>query len=300
MSPTETVSLTSSDPSHVRAWLAQTSPKMLASLDSFELELRLGRLTTSSTAAARSSSLTSSRESGMFSTSDRRLVTSRTLELLKKIIGGTKWKSAAQLLLLLRGIGRELHSVGGFREPAIGNVVRRIMAAVREEALNEDTSSSAAAAISPSTPKPADTAPRRMSLQTMLWATPQPVKGLVQRRSGSFSSEADSFHVDMPSSYYAERPELKQEVMEAIGEIHSELEDLHKNIDEQATKHIHADEVILTYGRSKTVEMVSGVVLLEHCIEVASVLTLLYLPSFTYASVSKDSSQKAKVSSSSL
>lgn len=254
MSPSETVSLTSSDPSHVRAWLAQTSPKMLASLDQFELELRLGRLTTSSTAAARSSSLTSSRELGMFSTSDRRLVTSRTLELLKKIIGQTKWKSAAQLLLLLRGLGRELHSVGGFREPAIGNVVRRIMAAVREEALNEDTRATAA---SPSAaPKPADTAPRRMSLQTMLWATPQPVKGIIHRRSGSFSSEADAFHMEMPASYHAERPELKQEVMEAIGEINSDLEDMHKNIDEQATKHIHSDEVILTYGRSKTVEMV--------------------------------------------
>jgi translation initiation factor eIF-2B subunit beta len=62
--------------------------------------------------------------------------------------------------------------------------------------------------------------------------------------------------MEMPASYHAERPELKQEVMEAIGEINSDLEDMHKNIDEQATKHIHADEVILTYGRSKTVEMV--------------------------------------------
>lgn len=268
MSPSgESANLTSSDPSHVRAWLAQTSPKMLASLDQFELELRLGRLTTSSTAAARSSSitamtLTSSRDAGaaMFSTSDRRLVTSRTLELLKKIIGGTKWKSAAQLLLLLRGLGRELHSVGGFREPAIGNVVRRIMAAVREEALNEDTSSSTATSSSPTKPAAASGAPRRMSLQTMLWATPQPVKGPAHRRSDSFSSEADSFHLDMPSSYYAERPDLKQAVMEAIAEISSDLEDMHKNIDDQATAHVHADEVILTYGRSKTVEMVRALV----------------------------------------
>jgi len=256
MSPSgdTTGNLTSSDPSHVRAWLSQSSPKMLALLDQFELELRLGRLTTSSTAAARSYSSTTittlSHESGMFSTSDRRLVTSRTVELLKKIIGGTKWKSAAQLLLLLRGLGRELHSVGGFREPAIGNVVRRIMAAVREEALNEDAASTTP---SPSVKAAAD---RRMSLQTMLWATPQPVKGPPHRRSDSFSSEADTFHMDMPASYYAERPELKQAVMEAIGEINSDLEDMHKNIDEQATKHIHADEVILTYGRSKTVEMV--------------------------------------------
>jgi translation initiation factor eIF-2B subunit beta len=34
------------------------------------------------------------------------------------------------------------------------------------------------------------------------------------------------------------------------------LEDLHKNINDQATNHIHAGEVILTYGKSRTVQMV--------------------------------------------
>lgn len=40
----------------------------------------------------------------------------------------------------------------------------------------------------------------------------------------------------------------------------SELEDLHKNINEQATQHIHAGEIILTYALSKTVELVRLVV----------------------------------------
>jgi len=36
-------------------------------------------------------------------------------------------------MMLLRGLGKELHGAGGMREPAIGNVVRRIMCCVREE-----------------------------------------------------------------------------------------------------------------------------------------------------------------------
>jgi translation initiation factor eIF-2B subunit beta len=245
----------------VRAWLAANHPKQLALLDHFELELRLGRLTTSSTAAARSSALPTSEYGGMFGASDRRLVTSRTLELLKSLIGATRWKNAAQLLLLLRGLGRELHSVGGFREPAIGNLVRRVMAAVREEAVVKNS--------------PTD----RLSLQSMLWVHPQHIKPTrSQRRSDSFS-DMDSFHTDLPASFYANRPDLKQAVMEAIQEIMTDLEDMHKNIDEQATNHIHAGEIVLTYGRSKTVEMVRCVECTIH-VSCSYSLSLLFHYSF--------------------
>ena len=57
------------------------------------------------------------------------------MELLRTLIGATKWKTASQLLMLLRGLRRELYSAGGFREPAIGNVVRRVMCEVRDEVL---------------------------------------------------------------------------------------------------------------------------------------------------------------------
>ncbi|CAJ1946977.1 unnamed protein product [Cylindrotheca closterium] len=158
-----------SDPLAVRPWLFKNHPKQLALLDKFEVELKLGRLSgVSSEPGAKGESLKSI---------DRRTVAFRTVEILKTMIGSTRWQTPAHLVALLRGLGRELHSAGGFREPAIGNVVRRIIAAVREEA-----------------------------------------------------------------------------VMEAITEFTSDLEDLHKNINDQATDHIHAGEIVLTYGRSKTVE----------------------------------------------
>eukprot|EP00551_Chaetoceros_affinis_P012738 CAMPEP_0203666692 /NCGR_PEP_ID=MMETSP0090-20130426/3692_1 /ASSEMBLY_ACC=CAM_ASM_001088 /TAXON_ID=426623 /ORGANISM="Chaetoceros affinis, Strain CCMP159" /LENGTH=506 /DNA_ID=CAMNT_0050530651 /DNA_START=38 /DNA_END=1554 /DNA_ORIENTATION=+ len=309
-----------STPSAVRPWLASKHPKELALLDKFETELRLGRLSTSSTASAKSSIdvnsndnsnvleyQTASKTYGGVSASDRRLVTFRTIELLRSLIGTTKWKNAAQLMVLLRGLGRELHAAGGFREPAIGNIVRRIMCAVRQEVENADVqdniATSAANSMGISNSKngndasmnmqPIDehlsqsfsarvsisnnvgggivdsSAPSRSpSLVNLLWANPQHLtyndrrKGL-DRRKDSFSSvDSDPLdHIaatheedDFPPSFYVNRQHFRATIMEVIQEFMIDLEDLHKNINDQATSHIHAGEVVLTYGRSKTVE----------------------------------------------
>lgn len=121
--------LTSSDPTAVREWLQQHHRKQLALLDRFLLELRLGRVR---------SSTVERQGLSMIQFSDRLMTTLRTVELLRHVIGSTRWRSPAQLLCLLKGLGREIHAAGGFREPAIGNIIRRVMAAVREEAANEE------------------------------------------------------------------------------------------------------------------------------------------------------------------
>jgi translation initiation factor eIF-2B subunit beta len=56
-----------------------------------------------------------------------------------------------------------------------------------------------------------------------------------------------------PVFFQPPRSDLKQSIMEAIQEITSDLEDLHKTINDQATNHIHSGEIILTYGKSDTV-----------------------------------------------
>lgn len=48
--------------------------------------------------------------------------------------------------------------------------------------------------------------------------------------------------------------ELRQSLLSGIDELLDELKNVHKNIADQALEHIHADEVILTFGHSKTVE----------------------------------------------
>lgn len=225
------------------------------------------------------------------------------MELLRAIIGPTRWKTAAQLLTLLRGLGNELHAAGGYREPAIGNMVRRIMYAVRDEADRvPDINSSSASVAAKDSNNTADTTDmekidelteqvssklsmgltKELSLASMLWAHPQHVTHKHSRnQSGEFNGRirSDSFGSDSgvpnntigdtaaaaassdtvvpiyPPHFYSKRDDLRQSVMEAIQEMMSELEDLHKNINDQAVQHIHAGEIILTYALSKTVEL---------------------------------------------
>lgn len=275
----------------VRSWLASRHPKELARLDRFEMELRLGRLSTSK---GQKSTVEMSRM-------DRRQVTFRTVELLRTLVGNTKWKSPAQLMTLLRGIGRDLHAAGGSKEPAIENIVRRIMCAVRDEVSTAEANDAQAVAksnASSDSMAPIDehsdsisakksskaslaanrkqsqgpSMSRNLSLASMLWAHPQhtttPKIGSGQtstkskKRSDSFSSVDSSSDIlnpnendhDFPPSFYTIRPHFRPAVMEAIQEIMLDLEDIHTNIDSQGSAHIHAGEVILTYSRSKTVE----------------------------------------------
>jgi len=164
-------------------------------------------------------------------------------------------------MLLLRGLGRDLNAVGGFREPAIGNVVRRLMCVVREE------TNTCSNVIEEEKQQPQQPVMSSLSLSSMLWALPQHVtvyknansKG-AKVRSESISSVASDAVRDidveaLPLSFQSSKPELKTNVMEAIQEMKDELEDLHRSINEQAPNHIHADEVILTYARSKTIEL---------------------------------------------
>lgn len=248
--PPKAVATQMDDASSVRDWLAEKHPKQLALLDKFETELRMtGRL------------------SKHPSQNDRLSITLRTVEVLKTMIGSTKWRSPAQLLALLRGLGRDMVAACGFREPAIGNVVRRILAAVREEVLSGGTTR----------------VDDRSSLESMMWALPQHVK--THSRVGSNSMSLQSSSQESQERHHSRsesigsvgdileqvvgakesvsnlppvfslppRSDLKQSIMEVIQEITSDLEDLHKTINEQSTNHIHSGEVILTYGKSDTV-----------------------------------------------
>ena len=275
-------------PSSVRKWLSKNHPKQLALLDQFEISLRLGRF---SSRGCDESKTTSSQNQTYQYGREREQVTLRTLELLRSIVGSTRWQNAAQLLTLLRGLGNELHGLGGDKEPAIGNMVRRIMYAVRDEADR--------VAVTPATTKDDDgmgkidelseqvsskmsisgSRASNNSLGSMLWAHPQQISKQHSRHPGEFddrlrsdslasdpgdssvsaskSCEDQSIAQIYPPHYYQRRDDLRSSVMEALQEMMGELEDLHKSINDQAVQHIHAGEIILTYALSKTVELVS-------------------------------------------
>lgn len=246
----------------MRTWLESPHHVKQSSLwDKFEMELRLGRLTTGSAG----SSLPR-----IGPRLDRRAVTIRTVELLKAMIGGTRWKTPMELINVLQELGRELHSAGGFREPAIGNVVRRIIAAVREEVANGGWENGDGGNSMGSEPDMSRINQHDRSVERMLWALPQhvkPTRGPSYRRSTvpqkqRLDASGKGAEIDSSCTFESSllfnhnRQDFKQNLMEAIEEITADIEDLHRNINDHATNHIHAGEVVLAYGQSQTIKMV--------------------------------------------
>jgi translation initiation factor eIF-2B subunit beta len=250
----------------IREWLTQQKhTKQLALLDKFCLELRRGPPSES----------VSSTSFGLVD--HRLLLTIRTVELLRNLIGGTKWKTPAVLLDLLRGVGREVKNNTREEDPVVGNVVRRIMAAVREEATRE--------AMELEKKEAQGSADARLSLQNMLWALPQQQQQshrphlMFSASSSSLGSPPPSLPASSssptigskkspqnqqqpkaiqrryPSSFYESiggsgSDNLKQTVMEVIQEILNDLEDVQRNIDELSSSYIQNGDVVFLCGGS--------------------------------------------------
>jgi translation initiation factor eIF-2B subunit beta len=269
--------LESAHPTKVRQWLRQTHKSqpssILALWDAFLHELRVKN-------SYAPLSASSSNQSG------RELALLKTLNLLRHLIGATPWKTASEVLYLLRGLGRELEAACGSKEPAPCNMVRRIMAAVREEATREAQEATLSpTATSQNMATTNEGSDGRMSLQSMLWTLPQqpvtstnssssssqhhpthrpmssrslgsapPPTSTTQRQESLAAEEDFKAGREYPASYDAVRPNLKPAVMEAIQEILTDFEEVRKNINEQAAHFVHTGQVILTCGNSLTVE----------------------------------------------
>jgi translation initiation factor eIF-2B subunit beta len=140
-------------------------------------------------------------------------VASSALSILRLLVEDCHWQSAQELMTLVRNEGRSLISRCSQRAPAavIGNMIRRVLKLVREEA-----------------------------------------------SSSGEDEEADSLRMSVAVKLRHDslRPidELKLRLLDGLEELSTELEVASEEIAEQALQHIHANEVILTSGRSRTVE----------------------------------------------
>ncbi|NP_001279777.1 translation initiation factor eIF-2B subunit beta [Callorhinchus milii] len=135
--------------------------------------------------------------------------------LLRKIVSQSRWSDAGELLELIRKEGGRMAAAQP-SETTVGNMVRRVMKIIREE-YNRLRGRS-------------EESDQQESLHRLLTSG-----GL----SGDFSMNF---------------PPLKTNAIEAINELLTELEGTTDNIAMQALEHIHSNEVIMTLGRSCTVE----------------------------------------------
>uniref|UniRef100_A0A8C6WEX4 Translation initiation factor eIF2B subunit beta n=1 Tax=Neogobius melanostomus TaxID=47308 RepID=A0A8C6WEX4_9GOBI len=139
-----------------------------------------------------------------------------TTALLRRITAQARWSSAGDLMEIIRKEGRRMTAAQP-SETTVGNMVRRVLKIIREEYARSRGSS--------------EETDQQESLHKLL-------------TSGGLSEENFRQHF----------APLKANVIEAINELLTELEGTTDNIAMQALEHIHSNEVIMTIGRSRTVE----------------------------------------------
>ncbi|KAI3364326.1 hypothetical protein L3Q82_011123, partial [Scortum barcoo] len=139
-----------------------------------------------------------------------------TTSLLRRITAQARWSSAGDLMEIIRKEGRRM-SAAQPSETTVGNMIRRVLKIIREEYARSRGSS--------------EETDQQESLHKLL-------------TSGGLSEENFRQHFAA----------LKANVIEAINELLTELEGTTDNIAMQALEHIHSNEVIMTIGRSRTVE----------------------------------------------
>lgn len=147
----------------------------------------------------------------------------QTVTLLQAVVKEFKWTNSSELCQIIRGCGVRLMAAQP-SQMVVGNMVRRVLKVVRDE--EERTSGTVTGSGAT-----ADAGGSRLGRS-----------GMDLGRTPNAKSEASS-HAN-----------LRDDVVEALDELLSELETSTENITMQSLEHIHSDEVILTAGHSRTVE----------------------------------------------
>ncbi|XP_011301306.1 translation initiation factor eIF-2B subunit beta [Fopius arisanus] len=140
-----------------------------------------------------------------------------TISVLKQIVSSSDWSTAKKLMDLITLNGKYMIAAVPL-EASIGNMVRRILQIIREEYTLELKN------------KPEEADPQE-SLHKILT---------------SQGTQDIDFNISMP--------DLKSTIIEHINEFEVELETCSENITQQASEHIHSNEIIMTIGYSRMVE----------------------------------------------
>lgn len=166
-------------------------------------------------------------------------VARKTLEIMRMLVatcaGTRETADVSALIRLIKRAGAVMVAAQP-HEVVIGNMVRRVLATVREEVAGGDGGGKAQAAAESAARDDVDSG----GLQPPMRSGPSLMKLL----------DAD----DAPDYSRQLVKSLKATIIEGIAEVIDELSTVSAHIAEQAIEHIHANEVILTHGRDPTVE----------------------------------------------
>ncbi|KAG8693486.1 GCD complex subunit gcd7 [Ceratobasidium sp. 394] len=171
-----------------------------------------------------------------------------TVLLLRQVVSTARFSSLAQLLAMLRSVGTRLVAAQP-KEIAVGNMVRRVIHQVREE-YHANTGGVEAETQHP----PGITRTNTLSAMSAPDGSTLSLANFVllgrPRTTARPTREQEKESGDLSRRSLATKPAL----IDAIKEIVDELETVFEGVAKNAKNHIHADEIVLTIGYSRTVE----------------------------------------------
>ncbi|KAJ1660756.1 GCD complex subunit gcd7 [Dispira simplex] len=155
-----------------------------------------------------------------------------TAKVLRQIISVSRWAHAAMLLTKIKEVGRRLLEAQP-KEMVIVNIVRRVLRLIRDVYTGNST--------------------REVQGGTSVPHGQPKNLPVLSAQSSMFNLLGDIDNQELDFTQYTQnvKPGIIQEVQDFI----EELEDVYTNISSQAMDHIHSNEIIMTTGLSKTVEL---------------------------------------------
>ncbi|KAI5121008.1 hypothetical protein M0805_005954 [Coniferiporia weirii] len=173
----------------------------------------------------------------------RQLVGSRetaieTVHVIRQVVLRARFTHIDELISMIKFTGRRLVEAQP-KEHTVGNTIRKILHHIREEYF---------AAVQNS-PLKAD--PKSGFSISNFVLMGQPKKQPTPQKASSMERGPENTSLN-DSDLFAQG--LKPVLMEAIQDVLDELETVYDNVSKGAKDHIHYDEIILTIGKSKTVE----------------------------------------------
>eukprot|EP01134_Creolimax_fragrantissima_P003065 CFRG3065T1 len=154
-----------------------------------------------------------------------------TVILMRDVISKSRWNNAHEIMDIVRRVGRRVATAQP-NELTVGTMTRRVLYIIREEYSSGELSSA-------------------NTIEEKNQVLPQSTNNLFQQKS---LQRLVTSKLDDESAYKEVKIDLKGCVMEGLKELKLELENSRHNIASYAQDLIHANEIILVYGLSTTVE----------------------------------------------
>jgi len=186
-----------------------------------------------------------------------------TAHILRQVVAKSKWTDVDQLLSRVQSAGSRLARAAPL-EPVIGNVVRRVLGLIRDEASEDrnvdDLASEAASdiqSLTPSTHPPQRPAPVPMRPSPSVISTGLQVSksvfnllSVADPGDSPMTGASTPMSQAQPASVHA----LRSEVMDGIEEILDEINQADDQIAGFSEIQIHPGDYVLAYQPSRTVE----------------------------------------------